>query len=116
MPPETQSRPAREARTGQLESVLLGGNGTPGSANSYATQAENLRNLAAVAAARRELLRDFVFEAAVEAGAYLGAIQNFVAADDAPGLKYSSAKFVAYAREVARGCKELTAFEREAAP
>ena len=81
--------------------------------NSAPAQA---RNAAAVAAARRELLRDFIFEAATEAAAYLGAVQSFIAADDAAGLRYSSAKFVAYAREVARGCKELTASDAGGSP
>lgn len=57
----------------------------------------------------REFRRDEVFEAAGEASNYLGAIQNMVAADDVPGLRYCASKFVAYARVIASGCKVLTA-------
>jgi hypothetical protein len=32
---------------------------------------------------------------------------HFVASDDAAGLEYAAKKFVAFARQVARGCKEL---------
>jgi hypothetical protein len=78
---------------------------SPGpSPGNHVTQALN-----PVDVARRELLRDFVFEAATEAAAYLGAVQNFVAADDVPGVRYSATKFVILAREVAKGCRELTA-------
>jgi hypothetical protein len=57
----------------------------------------------------RELQREEIFEAAGEALNYLTAIRSFVATDDLPGIKYSYAKFAAYGRVVATGCKSLTA-------
>lgn len=110
---DVQSRPAVAPRVGPLEPSSLLADDQRVLQNCHPTQVENPR---AVAAARRELLRDFVFEAATEAASYLGAVQSFIAADDAPGLKYSATKFVAFAREVARGCKELTASDTGGAP
>jgi hypothetical protein len=57
--------------------------------------------------AKRDLLREFVYEAAQGAQDYSEAVQNFVACDDTAGIEYSARKFVAFAREVARGCREL---------
>jgi hypothetical protein len=67
------------------------------------------RTLMPVEQARRELLRDFVFEAAEGANVYCRAIKNLIAADDSPGLTYAVKRFVDHARKVARGCKELLA-------
>jgi hypothetical protein len=60
-----------------------------------------------VAEAKRDLLREFVYEVAQGARDYSELVQKFVACDDAAGLEYGARKFVAFAREVARGCKEL---------
>jgi hypothetical protein len=60
-----------------------------------------------VAEAKRDLLREFVFEAAKGARDYSELIQKFVTGDDPAGLEYGARKFVAFAREVAKGCRQL---------
>jgi hypothetical protein len=69
------------------------------------TQAANLP--AHVIAAQRELLRDYAHEAATQAADHAAMLARFIAMDDLPGLKYSAAKFVAFAREAASASREL---------
>jgi hypothetical protein len=69
------------------------------------SQAENLP--AHVIAAKRELLRDYGHEVAIQAADFAGIVANFISADDKPGLQYATAKFVAFARETAKTCREL---------
>jgi hypothetical protein len=70
-----------------------------------APQAENLP--ARVIDAKRELLRDYGHEVAIQAADYAGIVANFISADDTPGLQYATAKFVTFARETAKTCREL---------
>ena len=69
------------------------------------SQAANLP--AHVIEAKRELLRDFAHEAATQAADHAAMLARYIAMDDLPGLKYSAAKFVAFARETAKTCREL---------
>jgi hypothetical protein len=71
----------------------------------YARQAKNLP--AHVIEAKRELLRDYGHEVAIQAADYAGIVANFISADDSPGLQYAAAKFVTFARETAKTCREL---------
>ena len=73
--------------------------------NHGGLQAKNLP--ACVIEARRELLRDYGHEVAIQAADYAGIVANFISADDTPGLQYATAKFVAFARETAKTCREL---------
>jgi hypothetical protein len=69
------------------------------------SQAKN--DPARVIEARRDLLRDYGHEVAIQAADYAGIVANFISADDTPGLQYAAAKFIALARETARTCREL---------
>jgi acetyl esterase/lipase len=60
-----------------------------------------------VLTARRELLRDFAHEAAMQASDHAALLARYIELDDLPGLKYSASKFVAYAREAAKASREL---------
>jgi hypothetical protein len=69
------------------------------------TQAVNCP--AHVIEAKREMLRDFAHEAAMQASDHAAILARYIAMDDTAGLKYSAAKFVAFARETAKTCREL---------
>jgi hypothetical protein len=73
--------------------------------NPGGLQGEN--DPARVIEARRELLRDYGHEVAIQAADYAAIVANFISADDRPGLQYATAKFVAFARETAKTCREL---------
>jgi hypothetical protein len=62
---------------------------------------------AEIASVKRDLLREYIYEAAQGACDYSLSVQHFVACDDPAGLEYSTRKFVAFANELARGCRQL---------
>jgi hypothetical protein len=62
---------------------------------------------ARVIEAKRELLRDFAHEAAMQSAEHASMLAQYIAMDDLAGVKYSAAKFVAFAREAAKASREL---------
>src|ERR1019366_6658912 len=83
--------------------------GAPDTANPrHKTDASQVKNLPArVIDGKRELLRDYAHEVAIQAADFAGIVANFISADDTPGLQYATAKFVTFARETAKTCREL---------
>jgi hypothetical protein len=113
MTQEIEDPAARGTRAGPGECSLLGGENSPqNKPDPRLAQAQKIDAANDLALARRDLLREFIFEKAGEAAHYLATVQAFVAADDSPGLAYSARKFVAIAREVARSCRQLLGSEK----
>jgi hypothetical protein len=99
---ENGSSPAAaEAATGPEKSLCLAAGNTSNSTPPPES------NQAAIDYARRELLRSYVYEAAGNAAQFAEILQGLIQADDLAGIRYAGAKFAAYAREAARGAKEL---------
>lgn len=90
----SESPAALDARTGLGLSVCVAAIDSSEPNKSSQIAQSKSRTVTPVEQARRELLRDFVFEAAEGANAYCRAIQNFIAADDSPGLTYAAHRFV----------------------
>jgi hypothetical protein len=64
----------------------------------------------------RFLLREQVYSAIESARLFLDVLLPLIAADDVPGIRYAYAKFAAFGRVVATGCKELAAQPVETGP
>jgi hypothetical protein len=67
-------------------------------------------------AVSRDLLRDAVYDGAADAISYLEGIRVFTACDDVPALRYSTSKFVSFAREIIHGSRKLTGDKTGDAP
>jgi hypothetical protein len=67
-------------------------------------------------AVSRDMLRDSVYDGAADAISYLEGIRVFTACDDIPALRYSTSKFVSFAREIIHGSRKLTGDKTGDAP
>jgi hypothetical protein len=95
---QTTENPQPGAASGLSKGVLLGGVDTK----------ESSKPSPEAQAFSRDLLRDSVYDVAADAISYLEGIRVFTACDDIPGLRYSTTKFVLFAREIALGSRRLT--------